>query len=82
MRILVSCALLCAAVLADDAVIITAEQRAKFWRAQAEYLAAKAKLESAQAELARTCGSRQVIAGSDGEPTCAPKPEQPKKQAP
>src|ERR1039458_3393473 len=60
---------------------ITPEQRAGFWRAQAEWIsvstqaqAAKAKLDAIRAELARVCGAQQLISGPDGEPTCSLEP--------
>jgi hypothetical protein len=62
---------------------ITAEVRAKFWRASAEWAAAQARaqaaktaLESAQTELQKTCGTdADVVAGQDGEPQCKLKKE-------
>jgi hypothetical protein len=70
---------------ADDPASITDAMRARFWRAQTEYIAASAQaqkakvaLDAAHAELQKACGDRQVIAGQDGEPTCAPKSEKPK----
>jgi hypothetical protein len=60
---------------------ITAEMRAKFWRAQAEYIAAmvqaqraKAALDSAQAEMQKVCGEQPVVANPGGDPECGPKP--------
>jgi hypothetical protein len=61
---------------------ISSELRAKFWRAQAEYISASAQaqkaratLDAAQAEMSKVCGDQQLIAGQDGEPTCQPKPD-------
>jgi hypothetical protein len=68
---------------------ITPEQRARFWRAQAEWISAsmqaqkaKSAMDSIQAELAKACGDQQLVAGPDGEPTCSPKatPEKPTAQ--
>lgn len=52
---------------------ITAELRAKFWRAQAEELAAKLRLDAIRGEIAKTCAPRQVVSGVDGEPQCETK---------
>ena len=61
---------------------VTPEMRAKYWRAQAEAMAAakqaenaNTKLQSAQVEMVKACGDLQLIAGPDGEPTCQAKPE-------
>lgn len=71
---------------ADAPKQITAEQRAKFWRAQAEYIAAQAQVQKAQAtlsaiqaEMVKACGDQQLVADEQGEPACKPKPETPKK---
>ncbi|MDR3798006.1 MAG: hypothetical protein P4K93_07625 [Terracidiphilus sp.] len=65
---------------------ITAEQRARFWRAQAEAInaavrarAAQDVLVTVQSDLLKSCGDWAFIAGEDGEPTCRPKPEPAKK---
>ena len=68
---------------------ISAEQRAKFWRAQAEAIAAQAQYQSAksaldavQAELQKACGDGVLALDQAGEPSCKAKPETLKKQAP
>ena len=65
---------------------ITPEQRAMYWRANAEMLAAqaqfnqaKAKLESIESEMTKACGDQQLTTAPDGEPTCQPKAEPTKK---
>jgi hypothetical protein len=72
---------LVASVCAVEKAQITAEMRAKFWRAQAEYIAAtvqaqraKAALDSAQAEMQKACGEQPVVANSSGDPECGPMP--------
>ena len=71
---------LVATVCAVEKAQITVEMRARFWRAQAEYLAAtvqaqraKAALESAQAEMQKACGEQPVVADANGDPECGPK---------
>jgi hypothetical protein len=80
MRILIG--LLYVSAFALDAPTITVEQRARFWRAQAEYVVAsvqaqKAKtlLDAIQAELQKSCGTDALIVDKSGEPACGPKPE-------
>ena len=66
---------------------ITSEQRAQFWRAQAEQLAAQMRLEMANRQLqaireamAKSCGDDVLVSSPDGEPVCQAKPaETPKK---
>lgn len=59
---------------------ITAEQRARFWRAQYELLAAQlqaqqkvAALEAAKAELGNACREQSLTLGPSGEPVCTPR---------
>lgn len=74
-------------LVAADAPQISDAQRAKFWRAQAEYVAAtvqaqraKAALDAVQMEMSSACGETyQLAAGQDGEPICQPKPPAPAK---
>jgi len=77
---------LSAAAQEKPASKITPEQRAMYWRANAELLAAqaqfnaaKAKLELIEAEMTKACGDQQLMTAPDGEPTCQPKPEPAKK---
>lgn len=67
---------------------ITADQRAKFWRSQAEVISAQSQAERAKAAfeasveaLKKACGDQQLSIGQDGEPTCTPKLEPPKEAA-
>jgi hypothetical protein len=61
---------------------ITAEVRARFWRTQAEAIAAAARAEKAQEaakaareEMRKACGEKFVVAlDSSGEPACQAKP--------
>lgn len=61
---------------------ITAELRARFWRTQAEAIAAAARAEraqeaakAAQEEMRKACGDKFVVAlDADGEPSCQAKP--------
>lgn len=71
-----------AATLPADAPRITSEMRAQYWRAQAEAIAASVQAQQAssrltaiQEKLAKACGEQQLIAGPDGEPICAPRPD-------
>jgi len=80
-RVLLLCALLIAITHAENPAQITVEQRARFWRAQAELLSAQNRaeralnaLQSIQAEIAKTCGSA-VMLNASGEPACSPMPE-------
>lgn len=64
---------------------ITSEQRARFWRANAEVLAAQTELQQAQAkmqaateEMRKVCGEQQLTSDPYGEPTCKPKSQPPK----
>jgi len=60
---------------------ISAEVRAKFWRTQAEAIAAAARAEraqeaakAAQEEMRKACGEKFVVAlDADGEPSCQAK---------
>jgi len=60
---------------------ITAEMRAKFWRTQAEAIAATARAEraqeaakAAQEEMRKACGDGfRVALDGQGEPSCQPK---------
>ena len=59
---------------------VSAELRAKFWRAraevvEAEHRAAQARIanEAAVNELRKACGQDELIIGQNGEPACAPK---------
>ncbi len=72
------------AILAQEkasAPTISAELRAKFWRAQADNESAQSRAKAALAtvqaviaELQKTCGERhQVALGQDGEPACQEK---------
>jgi hypothetical protein len=64
---------------------ITAEMRARFWRTQAEAIAAAARAEraqeaskAAQAEMRKACGEQFIVAlDAAGEPSC--QPDQPRK---
>lgn len=65
--------------------VISAELRAKLWRAVAENASAQATAEKAKqrldatlAEVKNACGEFSLISDKDGEPICGPKPE-PKK---
>lgn len=71
---------------------ITDAQRARFWRAQAEYAsamaqvqAARSALDAARDELMKYCGDRPLILSGNGEPDCGSKPptpgEKPKPQS-
>jgi hypothetical protein len=61
---------------------ISAETRAKFWRTQAEALAAAARAEraqdaakAAQEEMRKACGDKFIVALDEaGEPSCQAKP--------
>ncbi|MGA2736920.1 MAG: hypothetical protein ABSG65_05650 [Bryobacteraceae bacterium] len=61
---------------------ITAEIRARFWRTQAEAIAAAARAEraqeaakAAQEEMRKACGDRFTVAlDAAGEPSCQAKP--------
>ena len=61
---------------------ISAEMRARFWRTQAEAIAAAARAERAQAaaraaqeEMRKACGDKfTVTLDAAGEPSCQPKP--------
>jgi hypothetical protein len=61
---------------------ITAEIRARFWRTQAEAIAAAARAEraqeaakAAQEDLRKACGDKFVVAlDAGGEPSCQAKP--------
>jgi hypothetical protein len=85
MRLIVSIGLLLP-LWAADAPRISDAQRARFWRAQAEVIAAQGRLDKAvaafqgiEADLIKACGDQQLVRNSDGEPGCAPKPpERPK----
>lgn len=68
---------------------ISAEWRAKFWRSQAERIAAetaaergRAAYESVVSEMRKACGGAELVMGANGEPTCQPKPEGPKETKP
>jgi len=71
--------LVCAGAFAQDsAPKLTDGQRARYWRAQAEAVAAQARaaqavatFQAVQAELVKACGG-QLIGAPDGEPACAP----------
>lgn len=60
---------------------IAAEARARFWRTQAEAVAASARAEraqeaakAAQEELRKACGDKFMVAlDADGEPSCQAK---------
>jgi len=60
---------------------ISAEVRAKFWRTQAEAIAAAARAERAQEaakavqeEMRKACGERFIVAlNAEGEPSCQAK---------
>jgi len=60
---------------------ITAEMRARFWRTQAENIAAAARAEraqeaarAAQEELRKACGDKFTVAlDAEGEPSCQAK---------
>jgi hypothetical protein len=60
---------------------ITAEMRARFWRTQAESVAAAARAEraqeaakAAQEEMRKACGDKFMVAlDTEGEPACQPK---------
>jgi Holliday junction resolvase-like predicted endonuclease len=61
-----------------EAPKISPEQRAKFWRVQAEYLAAAARFQQAkyamdamQVELDKVCAPTKAVLLPDGEPGCA-----------
>jgi hypothetical protein len=65
---------------------ITAEQRAKFWRAQTEAIAAQAQaqntramFDAVRAELSKTCGDLPLVADEAGEPACGEKKAEAKK---
>lgn len=66
---------------------ITAEQRAKFWRATAESIAAASRAQqardavnAAQLDMQKTCGEdSDLVAGADGEPICKTKTKEVKK---
>ncbi len=76
-------AALLGAVLSAQTARITDAQRARFWRAQAELVAAQRQLERATAalqqvntELRQACGDQQLTLNHDsGEPDCQPKPQ-------
>ena len=61
---------------------ITAEMRARFWRTQAEAIAAAARAEraqeaakAAQEAVRKACGDEFVVAlDAEGEPSCQAKP--------
>ncbi len=55
---------------------VTAEQRARFWRAQAEYVAKlmevqrlKAAMDAAEDDMVKTCGGA-LVPDKAGEPSC------------
>jgi hypothetical protein len=80
LRPLIVFAALAASVCAVEKAQITAEMKAKYWRAQAEYIAAmvqaqraKAALDSAQAEMQKACGEQPVVADPGGDPGCGPQ---------
>lgn len=59
---------------------ITPEQRAEYWRAYAESIAAQAKAQEAQVKLKdvidklkQTCGNGELTADPQGEPVCKEK---------
>jgi hypothetical protein len=60
---------------------VTAEMRARFWRTQAESIAAAARAEraqeaakAAQEELRKACGDKFAVAlDAEGEPSCQAK---------
>jgi multidrug efflux pump subunit AcrA (membrane-fusion protein) len=61
---------------------ISPEQRAVFWRAQAEQLAAQMRLEMANRQLqaareamVKACVEAELVSDSGGEPMCHPKPD-------
>lgn len=75
-------AILCGIALAQEsAPSISADQRAKFWRLNAEHVAAQAQeqrtkvaFENYIKELQTFCGGEgQLISGTDGEPACKEK---------
>lgn len=73
-------ALLASTFAAETPNPISPELRAKFWRARSEAIEANgiaqekaAALKAAQQELVKACGNQELIAGTDGEPTCKPK---------
>jgi hypothetical protein len=51
---------------------VSAEQRAQYWRAQVELMAAQARLKSIVEQMAATCGA-QPVATAEGEPACPSK---------
>ncbi len=65
------------------APIITAEQRAAFWRAFVDKSKADAAYDAAVRDLQATCAklpNDQVVTPDQrGEPSCAPKPKEAKK---
>lgn len=74
--------MLLGSAVAGDSPQIPDAMRARYWRAQAEAIAAQARAEKAlaafqavQTELVKACGGQQLIGGPDGEPACAPATE-------
>jgi hypothetical protein len=64
---------------------ITAELRAKFWRASAENTAAQMQAQKTTAavqvivdNMQKVCGDAQLTIGQDGEPACVAKPPETK----
>ena len=62
------------------AATITAEQRAVYWKAQAQAMSAEKQLKDAQDKLKASieamkaaCGSAELVVDQNGEPTCKAK---------
>jgi hypothetical protein len=53
---------------------VSAEQRAQYWRAQVELMAAQTRLKAIVEQMAATCGA-QPVSTPEGEPACPPKPK-------
>jgi len=79
MRKLILFALAIGVILAKDTSEFTSDQRARFWRAQAEWALirpvaerAKANVDAIRRELDEECASKKkvMVMGANGEPMC------------